>query len=539
MERLHLIGSEHVRAQLANQSNYRLPSFWRTCISLKILQPTASGKDDRQVSEHDTHLVLGLHVPKRYLIIAQKVEADNTEVYLRFPISLNDFSHTFTSEEGTSKLCIFAHSMVRHEIIHSDQVHTPIEHDIERGLVQLSCTLPARAFETETTFVIQPKDASHEYDLQRLVYAMEKMLEGDSNIPINNRQGEETGNWYTPKDHPARNGPWSGKSRTETRQTPYTSSAAVGNLAGDEFNDMWQGLEQLDVRGTVNPPAINNVAEKLSSARSNSFMDFENLIPELTPSANAVASYSTSGESSRPFTPADDLLEANTISPWTGYLAPTGDISTIQSLPSAVFSPLNLATISPSPPTRSYTHTTLPPRNMIATFPVLPIGEYTPSGSLRGHLAEQERQMEWESRSAQWGLLHSRRKYTDAKFNSVSGTRPPNDIRVPYLSLDRAAELRGVTLRNASERGGNGRTQVQTTVRSATVGSGRGVFGLASGKLIPRAMTSDHNARYPAARGEQYQRGTRGRGQPRGRRGDIRGRGRRGAWSNNAAGDGW
>lgn len=128
------------------------PSFLSTAIYLRVLKPSLWADDDPKAPQHTLRVSLGLHIQKRYLIIAQQA-VDGDEVCLRFPIALSDLSCSTPCTKNAFKLIIEARNVIRHEIVYSDTTGSQFEREIERGLIHLNCTLSMKDLERGTKLV--------------------------------------------------------------------------------------------------------------------------------------------------------------------------------------------------------------------------------------------------------------------------------------------------------------------------------------------------------------------------------------------------
>ena len=501
MDFAQLIELDDAEPQQSSQSRPDTSSFLSTAISLKVLQPSVWGEDDSQAQLHTNLISLGLHIPKRYLIIAQQAGEENSEVFLRFSISLSKLSYRVSYMDDSAALVLETRAIVRHEVIYSDTAGSELERETERGMVHLNCTLSTKEMEKGTKLVVQARDNAGEENLHLVVQTMASILEEPKARSRAQNQGNATNTWSS-SGHATLE---STRNRNQDAALPNpfeTPSKQSADLLGEVIPDIWEGLEQLDLKATTPSPTMPDLPlPDLAGAGSNESRGRGGPLPELAESAQPFAPAirnSSEPSVSLPVTPTEDFVESHTSNSGPFYLPSTRAVSSIQPLPSAVL-----------PPTR---------------FPMGPA--YVSTSSLQGQLGEQHLQSNWETTNVQWSTMRKRSKFADAKTNYISGPRPSGDARMHELTVDRTGELRGGQSAAVHERDKENQAN-QSSGSTEPPGSGRGAFRNLGGRRGGRGDPAlDRERTERRANGREGRDRGRGFGRFTGRgRGDRRARG--------------
>ena len=488
-----------------------------TAIVLKELKPSVWGDDDARAQLHTARLSLGLHVPKRYLIIAQQADNDGSEVYLRFPISLAGVSYTASTTDNAARLVLEVQNLVRHEIVYSETTGSLGERGIERCMVHLNCTMSVRDLEKGTKLVVQAKDQLHEPEFRRIISEISGLVQGEHQSHQVKDSGRHSDAWIAPANAftaaatPAAD-------LTPTFLDPFESSKmAPADLIGESIPDIWQGLEQLDISVNKTSSVIHQLSDTPQAiAESNELGEEAHAQLARIKQPFVAVEENPSEPIPQPITLTEDILDSSTPSSGAFYLPPTRDISSIQTLPSAVVPPRAIPTISTIEP-------------------------YIPCGGLQGTLEEQQLQQTWQTTNAQWSSTRKKARYADAKATYVSGPRRSDDVRMHELRVDSSGALKGGLLSTATDERNKENRGTNDPGHRILTGSGKGAFGNLSGE---QARRCDQTACPGTMRGSGNDAGgvARGRGFG-GNRGRV-GRGGRGGRSStdykaSNSGDGW
>lgn len=431
-------------------------------IVLKVLKPSVWGDDDAQAQLHTVRLRLGLHVPKRYLIIAQQADNDGSEVFLRFPISLAEVSYTVSTTDNAARLVLEVQNPIRHEIVYSETTGSLDEREIDRCMVHLNCTMSVRDFEKGTKLMVQAKDKLHEQEFRRIILGINGLIQGEHQSPQLKDSGGHSdarispANAFTAAATPAAN-------IISTLLDPFESpKMASVDLLGEVIPDIWQGLEQLDISVNKKPSAVQQLSDAAQArAESNEFgKEAHAHLARIRQPFGAVEG-NPSELISLPITLTEDVLDSNTPSSDGLYLPPTRDVSTIQTLPSAVV-----------------------PRRAIPT--VSTIEPYIPCGGIQGTIEEQQLQQTWQTTNAQWSSTRKKPKYADAKATYISGPRRSDDVRRHELRVDSSGELKGGLSSTATDERTKENRGTNDPEQRILKGSGKGAFRNLSGRRAGR-----------------------------------------------------
>ena len=317
--------------------------------------------------------------------------------------------------------------------------------------------MSVRDFEKGTKLVIQAKDKLHEQEYRHIILGMIGLIQGEHQIHGTKHGSGHTDAWCFPTNATTAS-TTSAATFISIPLDPFESPRmASANLLKEVIPDIWQGLEQLDI--CVNKSSALQQPAEASQARAES----NEFVKEARANFAGIGQpfVAVEGRSSEPvslpITPTEGILDSNISSSGAFYLPPTRDISTIQTLPSAVVPPRCIPTISAIEP-------------------------YIPSAGLQGTTEEQQLQQKWQSTHAQWSSTRQKSKYADVKATYISGPRRSDDVRMHELRVDSSGELKGGLSSSAIEKRNKENHGTNNPGQPRSKGSGKGAFRNLSGR---------------------------------------------------------
>ena len=214
------------------------PSCLFAPVSLKMLKPSVWGSDDPLAQSHAAGVVLSLNTTKSDLIVTQQAEQGNELLFLRFSLPLSKVSYSNSYTNNAACLVLETRDVISHEIVYSNATGSTLEREIERGIIQMNCTLSACNIEKGTKLAIQAKDESNETALDNIIQALASLLDQPT---VEQQTGDEDTLMKGPVD------------QTLELQTSLEPAGENPTIEDKIYAGIWAGLESLSLGTTTNP----------------------------------------------------------------------------------------------------------------------------------------------------------------------------------------------------------------------------------------------------------------------------------------------
>ena len=495
-----LVDVDEIEPTSSSMQEPKSPSL-TAAISLKGVRPTDSYGDPKHVELHARGLCFGLHVPKRYIIIGQQAGAVDSKVFLRFPLALDDLNYSISYRDHHTQITIVTKALLRHEVIYSDTTCSRLERELERESVDTDCSLPAQDYELGTKLIIEARDEDNEERLQVVVQTINSIYESRDDLQSTSDDQSKRDNTDVTTASPTIALP--SPDLTLLDLSPVVAEGPDHHMqtpAVDVYdNDIWKGLEELDRHGTTPVAAAEpNIKKPVSVIKLKDLeARFYSKLKRTTSKESILPVLSISDDSPEPNTSPDELLQPDDLSLDLISLAPTRDISTIPTMPSAVI-PLR--------------------ENPASTR----IGKHESQEAVEEITGEDGLARRWSSKATQWDAFRKPPKVRDVRTAIRSEEQPSG---YAWTQGSQPGGLTGGGMRIQHMR--SNADPSQSTLAEPRpdlypVGKGKGIFG-----RIPERGTSIAPPRGPRAdereRGRGGGSGGRGDGVSRGRGGKSRG----------------